>query len=111
MSSRFALIHNRSRRVTFRGVLSWNVRVFASSSTQKPKFSSLLDAVFRLGALVRTTFLAEQFRSVRASTGCTKAASAIVSTAHLLTPFINPPKCANAGTHPPPLLGQYRAFD
>src|SRR6266699_4218191 len=92
MLSRSALIQNRSNRVTFRGVLSRNERVFASSSTQKLKGSSLADDVSPLGALMKTTLRVEQFREVRASTGCARAASAIVSTAHSLTPFSSPPE-------------------
>jgi hypothetical protein len=52
MPSRSALIQTRSSRVTVRGVLSTNVRVFAASSTQKPRSSSVLDDVFALGALM-----------------------------------------------------------
>ena len=51
-------------------------------------FSSPADDVSPDGALMSTTFRAEQFSWVRASAGCARAASAIVSNVHSLTPLI-----------------------
>src|SRR6266571_6212742 len=89
MSSCSAVIQSLSSRLTMSGTRSRRMNVFATSSIQKDKSSSIIDEAFPFGPLVITTFFVEQFKYVSASAAVwVRAANAIVSTQHSLTRFI-----------------------
>src|SRR5438046_2026429 len=93
MSSCSAVIQSLSRRLIMSGTRSRRMNVFATSSIQKDKPSSIIDEAFPFGPLVITTFFVEQFKYVYAiAAGSARAANAIVSTQHSLTCFIDPLK-------------------
>src|SRR5260221_485901 len=54
-----------------------SVTMFAASSIQKPKFSSMLDEVLPLGASTMTTFFVKQSRELRAKADSFETARAL----------------------------------